>query len=198
MSFKKISIACFALSIMLFAPLSSAQAGAKCTDRVFLEVTAAVESLISQKVDEIAAGNCLKIPELWSLYARGMAAIDEAGAQAGCTKTGGDTTRSKIEADVAKMCPPKTKKPPVKPKAVCRTPPSPATVRTEPAYACFTAINTNSDDRCVYSFTYTGVTGKPQNGGSVGAGKSSSPVCSLVEGVDVKFKKWTLSGAKAQ
>jgi hypothetical protein len=78
----------------------------------------------------------------------------------------------------------------------CTTPPSPSASRTSSTNMCFKAKNTNSDARCVYSFTYL-VGGKRLNGGNVDAGKTESR-CSLQPGVDIAFEKWTKSGASAR
>jgi len=75
--------------------------------------------------------------------------------------------------------------------ATCKTPDGPAVKRTNPTTECFKAFNPNTDERCLYSFTYRlSNSGKSQVGGSVEAG-SSSERCSLTQGVNIVFERWT-------
>jgi hypothetical protein len=62
---------------------------------------------------------------------------------------------------------------------------------------CFLAHNTNTEPRCVLSFTYrkTGKGSLP--GGNLAPGEKRQ-ICSLQPGVDVEFGKWTLSGASSR
>ena len=78
----------------------------------------------------------------------------------------------------------------------CSTPPTPTAARRSSSEMCFKATNTNTDSRCVFSFTYQ-LTGKgSQAGGNVAPGETTER-CSFQSGVDIGFEKWTGSGGNA-
>src|SRR5262245_41425122 len=85
-----------------------------------------------------------------------------------------------------------------RPSAPNCTDPAPGTVkRHSPSFACVIAKNTNTDPRCVYSFTYK-LSGKgSQPGGNVAAGTSEER-CTQQAGVEISFEKWTKSGGSAR
>jgi hypothetical protein len=78
----------------------------------------------------------------------------------------------------------------------CTTPPRPPTSRTSPTSACFTARNTNSSAHCVYSYTY--IRGGRRMSGTTLQPGGQERMCSLQEGVDIAFERWTLSGRSAR
>lgn len=79
----------------------------------------------------------------------------------------------------------------------CGFPPVPAAIRISPTEQCFTARNTNTEPRCVFSFTYI-LSGKGiQQGGNV-APNEKTERCSFQEGVDISFGKWALNPASAR
>jgi hypothetical protein len=81
---------------------------------------------------------------------------------------------------------------------ICATPPPGTVRRTSPSYECITVRNPNSDLRCVYFFTYRISTMKrPLPGGNIPPGESREQ-CSLQEGVDIAFDKWTLASPSAR
>lgn len=120
------------------------------------------------------------------------AIIRQAQADKACDVTNAGAPAERIAALRAMLqkctaqTPPTTTQPPN-----CTTPPKPGAVRIDPTYMCFTARNTNTDSRCVYSFTYRlSNRPNPQDGGNVPAGGSQER-CSQQRGVNISFETWT-------
>lgn len=120
---------------------------------------------------------------------------EKARSQRGCVITGGGGSPEENVANINGMLEACSnvgpQELPAQQQPKCTTPPSPTTS------PCFLAINTNSDSRCVYSFTYRVAGRKLQNGGNVNPGNSEER-CALVPGEDIRFEKWTKSGANAK
>lgn len=183
---------------LLFIPMQHASA-AGCGEALFSQMKAAwaIEAKLVNQLK--ATGDCALVPKIMAAGNRAMAVCEQRAAQfsycgAYCTR---HRTAAQVEKELRAQCKTQAATKKTGGPANCITPPSPTTSRSSPTYACFKATNTNTDSRCIYSFTYT-LTGKgSQAGGNVAPGESEER-CSQQQGVDIAFEKWTKSGISAR